>query len=172
MRFVLQWRPLCIVLKLFPQHNTGNFSSTWIVPSKQQPLGQMLIVRGESSKKSARSILWHLLNASCSIKYSDNIRDNYCRNSESRQLVPAAYCPKNLPKWKLQLKTRLTGQQTWLPTNNSNLRTAHPIRRQKPWPGAWLIRSVSLSRWRQRFIASPRMTRSGSRRNSPSVWSS
>jgi len=37
---------------------------------------------------------------------------------------------------------------------------------------ARLIQCGSLTRWRKRFMASPRMNRSGSRRNSPSIRSS
>jgi len=44
--------------------------------------------------------------------------------------------------------------------------------RQKPQPGAWLVQSASLTGWRDRFLASPWMNRCGSRRNSPSAWSS
>jgi hypothetical protein len=53
-----------------------------------------------------------------------------------------------------------------------HIRSANPMLSQKLRPGAWLIRSVSLSRWRERFLASPQMNRSGSRWNSPSTWSS
>jgi len=43
--------------------------------------------------------------------------------------------------------------------------------RQKPRPGAWRIRSRLLSSWREKLVASPRMKRRSSRRNSPSAWS-
>jgi len=44
-RFVLQWRPLCMGRKSFHQQNGGSFRWALIDPSKQQPLGSMLLLR-------------------------------------------------------------------------------------------------------------------------------
>jgi len=169
-RFMLQWRPLCMGLKRFPQQNIGNFRCAWTEPDKQQRLDQMLIVRRQLSDWSAQSIKWHLLNASFLINYFNVISDNNCSKLGRRQPVPEANSPKNLPYWKLVPKTRLAGRQLWQPTIHCNIRSAYLMLIQKAWPAAWLVRSGSLPRWRARFMASPQMNRSGSRLNSPSTW--
>jgi len=43
-RSVLQWRPLCMGLKRFPQQTIGNLTCAGIEPDMRQPLGQMLII--------------------------------------------------------------------------------------------------------------------------------
>jgi len=65
---------------------------------------------------------------------------------------------------------RPAGQQTWPPTSDCYFRSSYPILRQKPLPGAWLIWSGSLTRWRERYMASPQIKRSSSRWNSQSTW--
>ena len=158
-------------LKRFPQQNVGNFRCAWTDPDKRQPHGQMLIVRRQMSDWSAKSIRWHLLNARLSINYSNIMSDNYCKKSGPGYLVPEANLPNYLPLWILLPEMRLTGWQTWPPTSNCNLRYGDPILGQKPWPGVSLIRSGSVTSWRERFMPSPWMNRSSSRSNSPSTWS-
>jgi len=56
MKFVLQWKLLCMGLKTFPQLHVGNLRCAWTEPDKQQPLGQMQIIRRWLSNWSAKSI--------------------------------------------------------------------------------------------------------------------
>jgi len=163
--------PLCMGLKRFAQHNVDNFRCAWTEPDKQQPLAQMLLVRRQLSEWSATSIRWHLLNPSISINHSNVMSDNDCRKSGLRQLVPEANSPKNLPYWKRPPQTRLTARETCPPTSNCNFRSADPFLGQTPQPADWFIQSGSLPSWREWSIESPRMNRSGSRRNPPSGWS-
>ena len=107
---VLQWRFSCTGLQRLLHQNEGNVRCTWIEPDKRQPYGQMLIGRGQLINWSAKSIMWHLLNASFSMNYSNIRCDNYFRKSGLRQPVPAAYLPTNLTKWRLLEKKRLTGR--------------------------------------------------------------
>jgi len=171
-RFVQQWRPLCMGLNRFPQQHPGNFRCAWIEPDKWQPLGQSMIITRELSDWSVKSIKWLQLNARFPIIYSNITSDNYCSKLGLRQPVAEAYSPQNLQYGQLLPKTRLTGLQTWPLTSEWTFGSTYPTLRQPPRPGAWLIRSASLTSWRERFIASPRINRSSSRRNSPSTGSS
>jgi len=89
---------------------------------------------------------------------------------ETKGTVPEAYWQKNMPRGKLPPKMWLMGQQTYPPTSDCNFRTPYLMLRQTPRPGAWLIRSVLLTSLGEEYMASPRMSRGGSRKNSPSAW--
>jgi len=107
---VLQWRFSCMGLKRLLHQNKGNFRCSWIEPNKQQPYGQMLIGRGQLNDWNAKSIRQYLPNASCAINYSNTMCDNYWRKLGLRPLVPEAYLPKILLKWRLLQKKRLMGR--------------------------------------------------------------
>jgi len=96
---------------------------------------------------------------------------NYCSMSGMRPSVTRVYLPKDLPNWKQLPKTRVMGWLTWPLTCKHNFRTTYPLLSLKPPPGAWLIQSVSLTSMWGRFLASPRMSSSGSRSNYLSVES-
>jgi len=107
---VLQWRFSCTGRKRLLHQNEENFRWVWNEPDKRQPYGLMLIRRRKLSDCSTKSITWHLLNGSFSINYSNIIRDHYGWKSGLRQLVTEAYSPKDLLRWWLLQKKRLTGR--------------------------------------------------------------
>ena len=92
---VLQCKLGCTGMKRLWHQYKGNFRCSWIVPDMWRPNGQRLITSGQSSDLSAKSISWHLLNASFSINYSNIMPDNYDKKSALRQSVPEAHLPNN-----------------------------------------------------------------------------
>jgi len=140
-RFVLEWKPLCMGLQSFPPETVGNSRCVWTESDKWQPLGQRLIVRGQYSNWSTTYIRWHLWNAGLVINFSNVISDYYSRKAGLGYAVPVAHSPKTLQWWNLPPKMRHTRRQTWLLAWDSNFRSLYSIQRKKPRPGAWLIRS-------------------------------
>jgi len=98
---MLQWKFWCTGLNRILHQKKGNFRCAWNVPDKRQPNDQRLMARGQSSNWCTKSIRWHLSNTSFSINYSNITSDNYFKKPGLRQLVPEAYSPENLRKWRL-----------------------------------------------------------------------
>jgi len=118
-----------------------------------------------------KSIKWHLLNPAFSISYSNFRSNNYCWKLGPTQEIPEVNWPMNMLWWKQLVKTKLTGWRTSPPIVDCNFRSVYPMLRQKPWLSAWLIWRSLLTSWGGRYMASPWMNRSASRRNYPSTWS-
>jgi len=131
----------------------------------------MLIGRGQLINWSAKSIRWHLLNASFSINYSNIMSDNTCRKSGLRQPVTEAYSPKNLLIRRLLAKKRHKGWWTRPLWSVCNFRYVYLMLRLKTPPGVSLIRTALWICSRGKCMLSFQQTRCGSQRNSASACS-
>jgi len=131
---ILQWRLLYMVLEMVLQQNEANLRCAWIVCSKWRPNVQILLNSRYKSDRRVIFIRWQLLNTSILINLLNIISNNYCRRSGLSQLLPEAYCPRNLHISTQLQKKRFTRWQTCPPTDMWNVWSDYPMLRLSPPP--------------------------------------